>query len=190
MRKIFTILVLFVTILGANVNAQEVNPYDPHYYATASFTLGNNVMASHDYSSILTCKTYVCSAGLSFQYPVTDVTQWVLGGTLNIGSTGGEVVANITLNTGVHINATKNIYWQAYLTPRVYIHGKGVQTNGDFLETWFTLSTGPGFKYDLPHGYVYVEASISKDIDIIYGQNCQHDNVFMFVTVGYCYRIL
>lgn len=189
MKKIFTFLILFVVILGANVNAQEVNSQDPHYYATVSFAAGNNIMESINYPDILSCPMYVGSAGLFFQYPISSLINWVLSGTINIGYIGGDAFGEVNLNTGVHINATKNLYWQVYLTPHMSIHGKGVQTNGDMFESWFALSTGPGFKLDLPYGHVFLEVGFSKDIDIIYGHNYQHDEIFMTATIGYRYLI-
>lgn len=188
MKKILTILLFVAMIFG--VSAQEYNPYEPHYHAFTAITIGDNAMASDNYSYPWTCQSTVFSTGMSFQYPITELTSIKLDGTLNLGKIGGDLRAMILVGTSVNFHATEHIYWHVNLLPRMIIHGDGVQTNGDVLDFWITLATGPGFEWKFGNNELFVECGISKGIDVISHYNIHHDDVFMMATIGYRYRIL
>lgn len=188
MKKILTILLFVAMIFGAS--AQEYDPYEPHVYGTAAITIGDNAMASDNYAYPWTCPTKVFTAGLTFQYPITELTSVKIDGTLNLGKFGDEIHPMILVGTSVEFHATEHIYWHVNLLPRMSIHGSGVQTNGDVLDFWITLATGPGFEWRFGNNNIFVELGISKGIDVISNYNIHHDDVFMMATVGYRYRIL
>lgn len=194
MKKILTFLILFVVILGASVNAQEVDPYEPHCYAFASLTNGVNAMASDRFTYPWTCHLLIGNAGITYRHPITETIQVRFDGSLNFGiynvsHTGVCPYTAMIFGIGANFIAHPNVYWHLTVNPRIDIHGTGVQTNGDVCDTWFVVSTGPGFQYDLEHGHLFCEVGITRGFDIIAERGNHHNDVYFYSVVGYRYQI-
>lgn len=187
MKKIFTILLFVAMFFGAT--AQDFNEWENHYYATISLSVGNNVMASSNIDRPWTSPTDILIAGLRFEYPISEVVKWRIDGTLNIGRSGYDLISTVILNPSIDFHANEHIYWYISAFPIASIHGEGVQTNGDVLDIWVMLATGPGFEQKLGNGKLFVELGITRDIDIITHNGRVHDDLFMMATVGYRYLI-
>lgn len=188
MKKIFIAIILLIFATN-HTNAQIDNDIEPsNFFVSASIFVGDNAMASNTFSYPWMCKTHIFNAGVGFRYYITDYIAQKFTGNLSFGFAGGDIKALITTTTSTEFYVSNHVYWHIDLLPLTSIHGNGVQTNGDYLDFWFHIATGIGFKYDLDiHNRICADFGISRGFDVVSHFNNKHDDVFMFAIIGYQY---
>lgn len=189
MKKFFTIL-LFLAVALCSTAQSTYDPYDRYYCANLSVNIGDNAMASDQHVYPWTCKFMIINGSMSFNYPLSERTQWFFNTNLAFGTMGHDMYAALFVGTGAKFFATEHLYWYISFYPHISIHGNGVQTNGDEVNLWTDACTGPGYRWDAPHGYWFVEVGISKGVDMIAPRFNHKNDVFMYLTAGYSFRIL
>lgn len=184
-------LVLLISLwLASSVQGQlNLDPYEPHTFACTSFISSENGMASDNYAHPWISKAFLFNTGLNINYPLTENIVWTLDGNVSFGTVNKDLKTILCTGTGINFRASENIYWQLKFVPRLFLFGNGVHTEGDNISIWVDVLTGPGFKYDLNYGHLFLECGITKDFTIVGVPGHYHNDVYLFLNIGYRYLI-
>ena len=136
------------------------------------------------------CQSFTVNTGIQYLDMLSDVTTIRMDGDIAFGRVWDDLRLMASIGAGVELGNFYQPHWFFMIHQRFIFPGDGPQSaGGDHMRVSVSFSTGGVYRYELPHGYIYGEAGVMMNVDVIHIQGYEHDDVGFYAAVGYSFII-